>query len=166
MYKRQSLNVTAYCCLFVLLTLFAYLTEMSHITWTHWHPQTWTMLVRDGNPSQNFLRPTLVHTRPRGTCSRVGIPISRRRHADPMRAPIGFHISRKNMVAPKPCLYALFLTWFCTVHVLYQVVHDDNLCGHIFSTPEISLSGAYAKLVVCLNSYCQNDTYSAPPKFI
>ena len=41
--------------------------------------------------------------------------------------------------------------------MLYQVVHDDNLCGHIFSTPEISLSGAYAKLVVSLNNYCQND---------
>ena len=77
------MNFTAYCCLFVLLTLFAYLTEMSHITWTHWHPQTWTMPVRDGNPSQNFLRPTPAHTRPRGPSSRDGIPIRRRRNPDP-----------------------------------------------------------------------------------
>ena len=37
----------------------------------------------------------------------------------------------------------MLLTWFCNVHVLYQVVHDDNLCGHLFSTPRIYLSGAY-----------------------
>ena len=58
----------------------------------------------------------------------------------------------------------MLLTGFCTVHVLYQVVHDYNLCGHLLSTPEISLSDAYAKLVVSLNNYCRKDTYSAPPK--
>ena len=50
---------------------------------------------------------------------------------------------RKNMVAPRSFLYAYYWLDFCNVHVLYQVVHDHNVCGHIFSTLEIYLSGAY-----------------------
>ena len=42
------------------------------------------------------------------------------------------------------------LTSLCTVHVSYQVVHYCTLSGHLFSTPEILLSDAYAELVVSL----------------
>jgi len=118
------LNVIAYCCVLLLLTLFVRIcivdciSRMSHITWTHRRPQCWTMPVRDGNPSENFLRPTPAHTRPRGPSSRVGIPIRRRRNPDPA------HInSNLNRAIPIPYDQALYLANYWRHVSSYLALH-------------------------------------------
>jgi len=66
------------------------------------------MPVRDGNLSQNFMRPTPAHTRPE-VHPQESIPIRRRRNPDPP------HInSNLNRAIPIPYDQALYLpsTWF------------------------------------------------------
>ena len=76
------------------------------------------MPVRDGNPSQNFMRPTPAHTRPRGPSSRVGIPIRRRRNPDPA------HInSNLNTAIPIPYDQALYLANYWRYVSSYLALH-------------------------------------------
>jgi len=144
------LNVIAYCCVLLLLTLFFRIcivdciSRMSHITWTHRRPQCWTMPLRDGNPSQNFLRPTPAHTRPRGPSSRVGIPIRRRRNPDPA------HInSNLNRAIPIPYDQALYLANYWR-HVssylaLHLLIASNTLVA--FATAELPPNQGYRMML-------------------
>jgi len=108
---------------------------MSHITCTHWRPQSWTMPVRDGNPSQNLLRPTPAHTRPRGPSSRVDIPIRRTRNPDPAHI-----ISNPNRAILIPNDQALYLANYWRHVSSYLVLHLLIVSNTLVAFPIAELS--------------------------
>ena len=92
-----------------------FISRMSHITWTHWRPQGWTLPVHDGYPSQNLLRPTSAHTRPRCPSSRAGILMRRRRNPE-----LAHIISNLSRAVPILHDQTAHLTHYCRAQTRFE----------------------------------------------
>jgi len=56
-WQQKVRGCSAWCCRILYYWHCLYIRligRISHITWTYWRPQCWTMPVRGGNPSKNF----------------------------------------------------------------------------------------------------------------